>query len=79
MVPKPAQSPSLQRYEQGQIVRIRPLICNRHMGESGVVVQVRPDKSGERALDKYVVQFADNDQDEFWGIQLEVEPSVHSA
>jgi len=49
------------------------------MRETGIIVHVRLDKNGERALDKYVVQFADKDQDEFWSIQLEVEPSVDRA
>jgi hypothetical protein len=39
-------------------------------------MQVKPDKHGERVLGKYIVQFADNDQEEFWGIQLEAELSV---
>ena len=71
--------PLLPRYEKGQAVRVRPLVCNRHMRETGIIVHVRLDKNGERALDKYVVQFADKDQDEFWSIQLEVEPSVDRA
>jgi hypothetical protein len=79
MAPKEAQISLLPRYEKGQAVRVRFLSCNRHMGESGVVVHVRLDKSGERALDKYVVLFADKDQDEFWSIQLEMPPSGHST
>jgi hypothetical protein len=67
----------LPRYEKGQLVRIRSLLRNRRAGQSGFVIQVKPDKRGERVLDKYIVQFADNDQEEFWGIQLEAELSVH--
>lgn len=76
MTSKQARIPLRPRYEKGQAVRVRPLVCNRHMRETGIVVDVRLDKNGERALDKYVVQFADKDQDEFWSIQLEVELSV---
>jgi hypothetical protein len=49
------------------------------MRETGIVVHVRLDKNGERALGKYVVQFANKGQDEFWSIQLEVEASVDDA
>lgn len=38
-----------------------------------MVLEVKLDKRGERVLDKYIVQFADNDQEELWGIQLEEE------
>jgi hypothetical protein len=67
--------PSLPSYEKGQLVRVRPLLCNPKKGQAGVVMQVRPDARGTRVLDKYVVQFTDNDEEEFWGIQLEAELS----
>jgi hypothetical protein len=79
MTSRETWTPLLPRYQKGQAVRVRPLVCNRHMQETGIVVHVRLDKHGERALDKYVVQFADKDQDEFWSIQLEVETSVDDA
>ena len=79
MSSKETRRPLLPRYEKGQAVRVRPLVCNRHMRETGIVVHVRLDKNGERALGKYVVQFADKGQDEFWSIQLEVEASVDDA
>jgi hypothetical protein len=69
-------SPSLP-CEKGQVVRVRDVIWSRWAGQSGVIVEVKPDKRGKRILDKYVVQFADNDQEEFWGIQLEIEISNH--
>ncbi len=78
MAPKEAQIPLLPRFDKGQAVRVQ-FLSSRHNGESGVVVHVRLDKCGERALDKYVVLFPDNDQDEFWSIQLGMAPSVHSA
>jgi hypothetical protein len=77
MTPRRDPNPSLPRYEKGQLVRVRPLLRNPRLGQSGIVVEVKPDKRGERVLDKYIVQFADNDQEEFWGIQLEAELSVH--
>jgi hypothetical protein len=37
----------------------------------GTAIRMNLNESGERVFDKYVVQFADNDQEEYWGIQLE--------
>jgi hypothetical protein len=59
--------------EKGQIVRVRDVIWSRWAGQIGIVVQVKPNERGKRVLDKYVVRFADNDQEEFWGIQLEMD------
>lgn len=73
MSAKPAPIPLLPQFEKGGLVRVRPVVSNRHRGEVGVVMHAKLDQHGVRVLDKYIVQFADNDQEEFWGIQLESE------
>jgi hypothetical protein len=62
----------------GQLVRVRPVNCNRRHGESGVIVHVKLSVLGERALDRYIVQFDDRDQEEFWSIQLDQPPARSS-
>lgn len=59
--------------EKGQTVRVRDVIWSRWAGKIGIIVEIRPNQRGKRVLDKYVVRFADNDQEEFWGIQLEMD------
>lgn len=73
MFAEPAPISQLTQFEKGERVRVRPLVCNRHRGETGVVLKVRLDQRGVRVLDKYIVRFDDNDQEEFWGIQLETD------
>jgi hypothetical protein len=68
---------TLPCYEKGQLVRVRPLLLVPRMGRLGVVTQAKPDRRGEQVLDKYVVEFDDGKQEEFWGIQLEAELSDH--
>ncbi len=63
--------PTPPRYTKGQGVRVRPLNCNRRHGESGIIVHVELNLLGEQALDRYIVQFDDRDQEEFWSIQLD--------
>lgn len=63
--------------EKGQTVRVRDVIWSRWAGQCGIIVKVKPDNRGKRILGKYVVQFPDNDQEEFWGIQLEMDFSDH--
>ena len=64
--------------EKGQMVRIRDVIWSRWAGQTGIIVEVKPNQRGKRVLDKYVIRFADNDQEEFWGIQLETDlPDQH--
>ena len=67
----------MPRYERGQVVRVSPLIRNRHVGQFGTVIEVKPDKRGKRMLDKYVLKFPDNDQEEFWEIQLEMKSTMY--
>jgi hypothetical protein len=71
MTSKAVSGSSLPRYERGQLVRVRSAFSNRHSAQYGVVVETILSNDGNRTLDKYVIQFADKDQDEFWGIQLE--------
>jgi hypothetical protein len=59
--------------EKGQIVRVRDVIWSPWAGQTGIIVELRPNERGKHVLDKYVVRFADNDQEEFWGIQLEMD------
>jgi len=58
---------------KGQSVRVRDVIWSRWAGQTGIIVDVKLNQRGKRVLDKYVVRFADNDQEEFWGIQLEMD------
>lgn len=67
------------RYEQGQVVRVSAIVRNRHVGQFGTIVQVKPDRAGAHILDKYVLRFADNDQEEFWDMQLETESSAQQG
>jgi hypothetical protein len=71
MIAKPVSIPMMARYTEGQLVRIRPLRCNRRLGESGVVIHVKLNGQGHTALDKYIVEFEDRDQEEYWSIQLD--------
>ena len=71
MTVKPVSFPVLPTYMKGQLVRIRPLRCNRRPGEAGVVVHVKVNGQGHTALDKYIVEFEDRNQEEFWRIQLD--------
>ncbi len=71
MTAKLVSIPTPLRYTKGQEVRVRPLNCNRRHGESGIIVHVELNVPGERALDRYIVQFDDRDQEEFWSIQLD--------
>ena len=59
--------------EKGQIVRVRHVIWSQWAGQTGTIVEVKANQRGKRVLDKYVVRFADNHQEEFWGIQLEMD------
>lgn len=63
----------LPRYEEGQVVRVRRLFVNRHYGEQGLVIRAKLNQHGERVLDKYIIQFSNDEREEFWGIQLEIE------
>jgi len=77
MNPGSFQTPYTPQCEKGQTVRVRNVIRSRWAGQIGVIVEVKPDQRGKRVLDKYVVQFASNDQEEFWGIQLETDFRNH--
>jgi hypothetical protein len=71
--------PESPRYQNGQFVRIRGVIGNRHVGHVGRVVELKRNKRGLRTLDKYIVSFSTDEQQEFWDIQLEPVPLTKEA
>jgi hypothetical protein len=59
------------RFLNGETVMIRDVIATRRKGQLGRIIETRPSKWDSESLDKYVVLFADGDQEEFWDIQLD--------
>ena len=68
---KPRTAP---RFAVGQRVRINNTISTRYTRHEGTVVSVKQNhhaKATNTTLDKYSVSFSDNEQAEFFEIQLE--------
>jgi hypothetical protein len=65
----------MPRFQLGQKVLITGSIATKHRGRKATVIVVRPSKHtwpGVTSLDKYVVRFDDDQQAEFFDIQLVV-------
>ena len=61
----------MHRYEIGQFVKVKgDMISSRHRERIGFVLDVRSWNRGAVQMEKYIVCFADQ-QEEFWGVQLE--------
>jgi hypothetical protein len=63
----------MNRFKEGELVRVRDVIATKRAGQSGRVHAFKPHKRGITTLDKYTVGFSDGGQEEFWVIQLQTQ------
>ena len=67
----------MPRFHLDERVLITGSITTKHRGREAAVLIVQPSRHtrpGVTSLDKYIVQFGDGDQAEFWDIQLMAAP-----
>jgi hypothetical protein len=60
----------MPRFQIQQAVQIRDVIGTNYQGCVGRIVEIQANKMGRTTLDKYVVEFSDEERQTFWDIQL---------
>jgi transcription antitermination factor NusG len=60
----------MPRFRVGDRVEITDVILSRFVGQTGVVAEVHPHKSGKTTLDRYTVEFDNSELKIFWDVQL---------
>jgi hypothetical protein len=64
----------MPRFHVGQKVLITDPLVTKYRWRQTTVISIQPKTGIARGADKYVVQFDDGDQSEFWDIQLMAAP-----
>jgi hypothetical protein len=64
----------MPRFHLGQKVLIAAAIDTKYRGRKATVISVQPNTHIAPGADKYIAQFGDGNQAEFWGIQLTEAP-----
>jgi hypothetical protein len=64
----------MPRFHLGQTVLVAGAIDKKYRGRNATVISVQPNTHIAPGADKYVAQFGDGHQAEFWDIQLKAAP-----
>jgi transcription antitermination factor NusG len=60
----------MPRFKVGDRVEITDVIFSGFVGQTGIVREVHPHRTGKTTLDRYSVEFDDSERKKFWDIQL---------